>query len=955
MNITRTLFTFLGIILSLPLAAATIHVPGDQPTIQAGIDIAVAGDTVLVADGTWTGTGNINLDFLGKAITVTSENGPSNCIIDCQNDGRGFLFQSGEDQGSILEGFTITNGLEGLGGGIHCFESSPSLRNLVVDSCACTIQGGGIYLEDCAVEMDGCVVENCFSDNSGGGIYGQNASLAIVNGTFTGNDNTYHSYSEGDGGAIACLGNSTLAISESTFAGNHAGANGAAVYAEGESDVAVRNCRFESNTAEYRGGGIYCSTEDSLVITGCEFVGNMTVHREGGAINCMAVEGTIADNLIEGNTGGGVAAYGGFLITRNMVTGNTIEGGFWVGGNCTVTRNTVIGNSSAWQSTAGGIFSVGPRNVVADNIIINNEGEKGGGIACRGEYGDITGNLIMGNTATLEGGGIFARESYGALFTNNIVTGNSADYGGGIFVTDSGNPSFVSNLVANNTAGRGGGIACKHDRPRFWNMTITGNTATQKGGGILTLAFANVRVINSIIWGNDAPEGRQLCVTDDQENEISRLTLEYSDVEGGQAEALVDPGCVLNWWAGMIEADPLFATGDLGEYYLGHIDSDQPQTSPCVNAGDPSAGIVGGTTRTDEVPDTGRADMGFHYLYSAAWSRAYLVAGLGPGPDNPSRIRVFPPEEDADWIHAFQAYAAPHDGVTIACGDVNGDGGADLVTGPGPGPQLGPHVRGFTASGGALPGLSFIAYGTRKYGVNVTAGDFDGDGFDEIVTGPGPGPIFGPHVRGWQYDGRELVNAAATVNFFAYGTPKWGVNVACGDIDGDGMDEIVTGAGPGPIYGAHVRGWNVDDAPATAIPGVSFFAYNTPRYGVRVSCGDIDGDGIDELVTAPGPSPAFGAHVRGWNYDGATLGEIPGVSFFAWPPDQARHGATIFAGADLEDDGRSEIVVGAGPDPTLDTLVRVFTFDGTETTLSFSLQAFPDGWTYGATVAAGRF
>ncbi len=70
------------LILTLPLPAATIHVPGDQPTIQAGIDAAMDGDIVLVADGTWTGVGNRDIDFLGKAITVRSENGPDSCIID---------------------------------------------------------------------------------------------------------------------------------------------------------------------------------------------------------------------------------------------------------------------------------------------------------------------------------------------------------------------------------------------------------------------------------------------------------------------------------------------------------------------------------------------------------------------------------------------------------------------------------------------------------------------------------------------------------------------------------------------------------------------------------------------------------------------------------------------------------------------------------------------------------
>ncbi|MHC4501634.1 MAG: hypothetical protein ACYS21_21310 [Planctomycetota bacterium] len=65
-------------------------------TIQKAIDSAFNGDTVIVADGTYTGPGNRDIDFLGKAITVRSESGPENCIIDCENSGRGFYFDDGE-------------------------------------------------------------------------------------------------------------------------------------------------------------------------------------------------------------------------------------------------------------------------------------------------------------------------------------------------------------------------------------------------------------------------------------------------------------------------------------------------------------------------------------------------------------------------------------------------------------------------------------------------------------------------------------------------------------------------------------------------------------------------------------------------------------------------------------------------------------------------------------------
>jgi hypothetical protein len=98
---------FMTIIISAQ--AAVINVPTDYPTIQQGIDAAQNGDTVIVADGVYTGIGNKDLDFRGKSITVKSANGPASTIIDCGGLGRGVYFHSGETTESVLSGFTIKN------------------------------------------------------------------------------------------------------------------------------------------------------------------------------------------------------------------------------------------------------------------------------------------------------------------------------------------------------------------------------------------------------------------------------------------------------------------------------------------------------------------------------------------------------------------------------------------------------------------------------------------------------------------------------------------------------------------------------------------------------------------------------------------------------------------------------------------------------------------------------
>ncbi len=125
--------------LSIDVSSVAIHVPGDYATIQAAIDAAVEGDTVLVDDGVYTGEGNKEIDFRGKAITVRSKNGPENCVIDCENSGRGFWFHSSETRDSVLRGFTIQNGRveDDNGGAIYCDGASPTIvGNIITDNSA---------------------------------------------------------------------------------------------------------------------------------------------------------------------------------------------------------------------------------------------------------------------------------------------------------------------------------------------------------------------------------------------------------------------------------------------------------------------------------------------------------------------------------------------------------------------------------------------------------------------------------------------------------------------------------------------------------------------------------------------------------------------------------------------------------------------------------------------------
>jgi hypothetical protein len=284
-------------------------------------------------------------------------------------------------------------------------------------------------------------------------------------------------------------------------------------------------------------------------------------------------------------------------------------------------------------------------------------------------------------------------------------------------------------------------------------------------------------------------------------------------------------------------------------------------------------------------------------LYPASGVAATLLVVTGPGEGHAPVVNLIVDTGQGTDTFSLQAYRNSFQGgVRVAVGDVTGDGVPDIITAPGPG--MGALIRVFDGRIGNRfrgPLASFLAYsGFIRGGVFVAAGDVNGDGIADIIVGPDSGAP--PLVR--VFDGKT---GKTLQSFFAY-SPLFtgGVRVAAGDVNGDGKADIITAAGPGG--GPQVKvfsGTNLDLLQ-------SFFAYDpTFTGGVYVAAGDVNGDGRADIVTGAGP----GAGPQVKVFDGGALQLLQ--SFFAFDPNF--QGGVRVAAGDVNGDGFADIITGAGP------------------------------------------
>ena len=310
-------------------------------------------------------------------------------------------------------------------------------------------------------------------------------------------------------------------------------------------------------------------------------------------------------------------------------------------------------------------------------------------------------------------------------------------------------------------------------------------------------------------------------------------------------------------------------------------------------------------------------------------------------PVGTSRISIYAPSGGTAF-RTIEAFGSDATGpTTFAAGDVSGDARAEIVAAA---PTAsGPQVKIFDVATGSIT-ASLFPYGSEyASSVEVALGDVDGDGHTDIVTSATT--TEGTEVRAVDTSGHQLADFYVLDPGLAQGA-----SLAAGDLDGDGKAEIVLGGGPttapwpptanGPDQPVVVYKANGTAAGRfTAYPGLF-------QGGVRVALGDVDRDRRPELVTAPGPGmePEIGIFSQQW-VNGRDRGTRLG-HFLAF--ESSFHGGVSVATGDVDGNGDAEIVAAAGPGRPAE--LRVFDAGGRQ---RLSLFPFGSDYTGGLSVAAG--
>ena len=416
---------------------------GDAVNIQAGIDSCAVGDTVLVYPGTYSGYGNRELEFRGKAITVISSRSYDAGVTSWSTiEGeayRAFYLQQYEDTNSVIDGFEIsTNTLNTPG--IHCLISSPKIKNCWIhgtspairaDSSSMIVEytditsfsglsGTGI---ECSASSMPIIRHNSISgsNENSGGIWLKSGTSATIFGNTIEIDG-------GDFGSGIYITDSSADIYDNDF-GPIRGLVGNCIYAD-DSDIVITNNVFHGSGggANYTlGSGLYCDN------TTVNMSGNDLYDNDAGFSYCIYIRNSpyssIVDNNITSNYSGGIYFSGDLssVISGNLIEDNTEMAGISCHSSIQISNNVIIGNNihrAEPSSNSCGIICDSCSPTIEYNIIAGNYGYDGGGIYCEDANPNLYRNTIYGNRAR-RGVGIFCDSSSDPTILSTVISSNT--------------------------------------------------------------------------------------------------------------------------------------------------------------------------------------------------------------------------------------------------------------------------------------------------------------------------------------------------------------------------------------------------------------------------------------------------------------------------------------------------------------------------------------------------
>jgi hypothetical protein len=313
------------LLVSASARAATLYVGPYETlkTIQEGIDAASNGDTVVVKFAQYRGTGNVNIDPRGKALTLTKQKPGKNPVINPNLYDRAFNIHSGETNSTLIYGFDIKYGNDKAdnngGGGFQISGSSPTIQACNISSSRAKGGGGGIN----CISGSSPIIKQCvIKDSEGGGIVSRQSSPVIQNCTITGGWGAIKGPNLGDGCGIRLISGSA-SISGCEIS-NGSAAYGAGIYSI-DCAVTMKNTTVSNNTAANSGGGCYfapsTSTVPPVVINNCKITNNVSSGHLGGGLY-LGSPATIINSTIEENqalSGGGIYIYYDDKIISNIV------------------------------------------------------------------------------------------------------------------------------------------------------------------------------------------------------------------------------------------------------------------------------------------------------------------------------------------------------------------------------------------------------------------------------------------------------------------------------------------------------------------------------------------------------------------------------------------------------------------------------------------------------------